>query len=353
MKVLTINKKNGLLVLEPESLEDLWYLTKVLEPGDLVTAKSFRRFKPPGSVQATSGEKKPVKIQVRLEKTEFAEEANKLRLTGPIIAGTPEEYCPHGEHHTLDVEPRQRIEVSKQINAFHESILAEARKHAKHAHAIVVVVDEEKALFAELQTRGIKFGPELRCHANKRSPQEFEEKRKQFFAEITSVLKEKLSRAVEPTIIVAGPGFTKDEFKKFVSVKEPSLAKSISWEHASSAEETGVYELLKKGVLDRVLGKQKLQEEFAALEKLKASLGRGDGLSAYGLDDVRSAVESGAAAQLLVSDELVRKNKEALELLESARRYGAQITIFNSEDDAGAEFKAFKIAALLRYKLGH
>ncbi|MEW5955173.1 MAG: mRNA surveillance protein pelota [Candidatus Micrarchaeota archaeon] len=351
MRVVKLDRREGLLVAEPESIEDLWYLTKILEAGDLVTGRSFRRFKPTGGIQATSGEKKLVKVQIRLENAEFAEQANKLRLTGPIVAGTPEEYCPHGEFHTLDVEPHQRVEVAKHLNAFHEAVLEEAKQRSVQARALVAVMDEEKALFAELQARGIKFGPRLHCHANKRDPQQFEEKRKQFFAEATEVLKQKIPAEGGLQAIVAGPGFTKDEFKKFLSTKEPKLAKSVSWEHANSAEETGVYELLKKGVLERILGEQKLQEEYAALEKLKASLGREDGLSAYGLDDVRSAVESGAAAQLLVLDELVRKNKEALRLLERARQYGTRVTIFNSDDDAGAEFKAFKIAALLRYRV--
>lgn len=351
MKVIKLDRKEGLLVAEPESLEDLWYLTKILEPGDLVTGRSFRRFKPTGGVQATSGEKKPVKVQIKLESAEFSEQANKLRITGAIVAGTPEEYCPHGEFHTLDVETRQRIEVRKRFNSFHESVLDEAKKRSKHARALVAVMDEEKALFAELQTRGIKFGPEIRCSANKRDPGAFEEKRKQFFAEVAAMFKQKSEDKADMQLIAAGPGFTKDEFKKFVSDREPALAKKLAWEHAGNAEESAVYELLKRGVLEKILGAQKLQEEYSALEKLKASIGREDGLTVYGLDDVRAAVTAGAASQVMVLDELVRKNAEARHILEEARKYGAETLIFNSEDDAGAEFKAFKIAATLRYRL--
>ncbi|HII39231.1 TPA: mRNA surveillance protein pelota [Candidatus Micrarchaeota archaeon] len=351
MKILKLDRKDDILVVEPQSIEDLWHLTKVIEKGDLVTGRSFRLFKVQDSLKAASGEKKAVNIQIRVESVEFAEQSNKLRLTGAIVAGTPEEFCPHGEFHTLDLEPMQRVEVAKKLNSFHESVLDEAKKHSRSTHAVVVVMDDEKALFAELRNTGIRFGPEIRCHASKRDPDSFTEKKKSFLAEATALLKQKDGE--DRQLVVAGPGFTKDEFKKFLSDREPNMAKKIAWEHCSNAERNGVHELLKKGILERILGAQKLQEEYAALERLKASLGRDDGLSVYGLDEVNAAVETGATAELLVLDELVRRNADARKVLEKAKQRGAKIVIFNSDDDAGSEFKAFKAAALLRYKLGY
>jgi len=62
-------------------------------------------------------------------------------------------------------------------------------------------------------------------------------------------------------------------------------------------------------------------------------------------------VEFNAVEKLLVLDELVRKNEEANSLVEKARQKGAELVIFDSQDDAGREFEAFKIAALLRFKI--
>ncbi|MGB9576881.1 MAG: mRNA surveillance protein pelota [Candidatus Micrarchaeia archaeon] len=347
MKIIRFDRKEGVIKVEPQSVEDLWYLAKIIGEGDFVEGRSFRRFKPEGATQASSGEKKPVRVEVRVEKTEFAEQANKLRVTGKIVAGEPEEYCPHGDYHTLEVEPRQTITVKKKFGAYEEALLDEAMKQSQHVKALIIAMDEEKAVSAQLRTTGIKFGAEYYCHANKRDPSSFEEKQKHFFSEIAAALKE---AGQDSHLVVAGPGFTKDAFKKYLTEKNPALAKKILWEHADSAERTAVYSLLKQGTLEKLLGEQKLQTEFAALEKLKASIGRGDGLSVYGLSETREAAASGAVAELLVLDELVRKNEEAREVMELARKNGAKILVFNSEDDAGAEFKAFKIAALLRYK---
>ena len=88
-----------------------------------------------------------------------------------------------------------------------------------------------------------------------------------------------------------------------------------------------------------------------ALEKLKESVSRDDGLSLYGRDEVRRAVGAKAVSLLMISDELLRKDKPLNSTVEEAERNGARVLIFNSQDEAGSEFAAFKIAALLRFKL--
>jgi len=50
-------------------------------------------------------------------------------------------------------------------------------------------------------------------------------------------------------------------------------------------------------------------------------------------------------------DKLVRKDAKANALVEKAREKGSELVIFDSNDNAGKEFEAFKIAALLRFKI--
>ena len=79
-------KKDG-IEIECERIEDLVALKKVLEPGSVVEGSSFRRFKP---FEGESGERKEVRVQIRVEEVEFAQAANKVRLGGEILWGTPE-----------------------------------------------------------------------------------------------------------------------------------------------------------------------------------------------------------------------------------------------------------------------
>ena len=116
---------------------------------------------------------------------------------------------------------------------------------------------------------------------------------------------------------MCGPGFTKDEFKKFVTQKHPEALKQISFEHTSNAEKSGVYELLKNGLVERLIGEQKLEEEFKALEEFKKRIARG-GLACYGITEVKKAVGTGAVSDVLVLDELLRINKEVQQTIVQA-----------------------------------
>lgn len=340
-----IDEKHGELKLEPHSLEDLWHLTKLIEPGDVVAGHSERRFKTRDLTRPESGEKKKVFIELRVENVEFAEAVNKLRITGKILSGTPEEFVQTGEHHTIDVELGESILLKKELSVYHQKILQEALKKSKAQETTIIVIDDEKALVSELTSNaGVRFLYEIRNEANKRDPKTFDELKKKFFSEVLKTV-----QAGKENIVIAGPGFTKDDFKKYVTQKTPDLLKKISFESTSSAERSGVLELLKKGVLQKILGKQKLSEEFQLLEEFKKRIARGE-LACYGENDVEKAILAGSVEKILVADELLRKSRKTQELVVQAEKLGATTVVFNSDDDAGKEFKHFALAALLRFK---
>ncbi|MDP2718200.1 MAG: mRNA surveillance protein Pelota, partial [Candidatus Micrarchaeota archaeon] len=150
--------------------------------------------------------------------------------------------------------------------------------------------------------------------------------------------------------VVAGPGFSKENFQKYLVEKHPALLKTTSFEYVSTAEKSGVYELLKRGLVEKALGEQRLAQEFALLEKFKESVGRDDHKSAYGPKDVAEAVNAGAAEHLMVSDTLV-KEPDISHMMESARKTGAELHVFDSETETGQELRHYGVVALLRYPM--
>ncbi len=346
---VSFNRREGFLKAFPQSVEDLWYLSKIISPKSTVEGHGLRRFKSgkgEEGMRPDSGEKKHVQLELMVEQVEFAESANKLRITGKILSGTPAEFVQAGEHHTLDVEPRGQIVVKKVFSAFDAELIDEARKKARHVQAVIVAIDDRHATISTLRTSGLSVLFEATNQASKREPKMFEEQKKGFYNEIATQL-ELLSADF---FVVAGPGFAPQEFKKYLDGKFPALSKKTRVEHASTSERSAATELLKRGVLEAFLGEQKLQEEFGAFEELKASLGKEDGLSCYGLREVRDAVDAGAVSKLMLSDDVLRTKPEADGILSKAKSLGAKIIVFNSDDDAGREFAAFKIAAMLRYR---
>ena len=333
------------LKAETETLEDLWLLSRLVEKGDLIEARSFRRFKSELS-REDSGEKKAVTVKLETESIEFSESANKLRITGKIVSAFPPEYAPTGHFHTVDIELHSVFTLFKKFLKYHMKLLDDAKKHSRKQKLLIVAMDDSNALLASLRERGVKFLFEIGSHASKRDMKSFDSEKEKFFSEMLSAIVE-----ISPQkIIVAGPGFEKENFRKYVSEKNRELSEKIVLESAGSAERSAIYELLKKGIIGKAGKAHKSEEEFGVLERLKRSVAKEDGLSCYGLDEVKSALENRSVSEFLILDSLLRTDKTLNSLLESAEQQGAKILIFDSESDSGKEFESFRIAAILRYK---
>lgn len=346
MKIIGKNEEDGWLKVSPDSVEDLWHLERVLEKGDFAASRSFRRFK---TEDGESGEKKLVFIQVEAEKIEFSKHANRLRITGKIVGGGPAEFIQLGSYHTVDVEPGTVLEIKKPTGWKKHQLerLRKAVKDTRKPKLGVVVMDEEQATFAKIMDYGVDFLYTVRCTGSKRG-EKYEEARKSYFGEIAKGL-----GAFEVNkLVVAGPGFAKDNLKKFLGEKNPELLKHISFDSCSSAEESGVYELLKRGALAKAIGEARIEREFEYMERFLSEVSRDTGLATYGLAEVKKAIDYGAVDKLFVLDELLRSNKEVEKLVENAERYKCEAHIFSAENQAGKQLEGFGgLAALLRFKV--
>jgi protein pelota len=341
------DKESGTVKLVPETLEDLWHVERVIAPGDLVAAKSFRRVK---LAEGESGDKREIFVQVAAEKIEFAENANRVRVTGKIVAGGPEEYVQLGSYHTIDVEPMSSVEIKKpegwmrhELDRLREAQAARGKKGA----LAIVAMDERQATFATVRGYGVSFDFAIENRASKRDA-DYSQRQLQYYGDIAKALEG--SKAEK--IIVAGPGFAKDNLKKFIRDRNGRLLEKLAFETVSTSEQSGVFELLKRGVVDKVAGEERVAREAALMEQVMAEIARESGLAAYGVPEVRNALSFGAVAQLLVLDSLVRRDEEATRLMGEAEKANAEIRVFGSETPGGKQLAGLGgVAALLRFRL--
>ena len=202
MKIIKQDRKEGLIKLVPENLEDLWHLERILSVGDRVEAVSFRTFKASETAQA---EKKKINVTLLLEKIEFARHANRLRLMGKILSGTPEEFVQVGFYHTIDAEPDFAISIFKDWKEHHLSRLKQAIAETKRPKVHVLVLDEREALLASLRGFGVNVEWELERTGSKRDESKRQaEAHQTFYGELLARL-QRLEGGHK--IILAGPGF--------------------------------------------------------------------------------------------------------------------------------------------------
>ncbi len=329
----------GEIRLFPESLDDLWHLEHLITPGNLVFATTLRTVDTAtDKLRPEKAEKRPVRLGIRVERVEFHPYANRLRVGGVIESGVDV-----SSYHTLNVEPGYEISVVRHWRGIDLERVERAVGASLHNVVHVLTIEEgEGELFRIRQ-----YGPErvVTITAGSGKGAEIDGKAA-FFSDALATL-----RDVTGPVVVAGPGFVKDDFVRFLKAKNPDLGERVVTVETRRIGRGAVQEVIGQGVLERLVGDLQLAREVTRMDEVLKRIGTG-GAVAYGKAEVRKAIDYGAAEEVLVSDALIRDPGIA-RLLEEAERINARVVVFSSEFEPGNRLNALGgIAALLRYPLG-
>lgn len=344
MKIINYNQISKIIKLVPESYDDLYLLAIILNQNDKVGAHTYRRFK---SSDTDTGEQKEVFIKIELEKAEIDKSAWRLRLTGKILEGRPLEFVRLNTYHTLNISTSDLIEVEKlEWKDYILKRLKQAVADAKKSKLAIIAFDDEKATLAYIRGYGIDIITEIYSKLSKKlSEKEFEKLKILYFEALS-----KLIQGLDVTIVVlAGPGFTKDDFKKYIEKNSIKIEKKLFFESCSDSERSGIREVLQSETISKIFENEHVKKEFEYLNIFLSSLRVGNSIS--GIEKVSEALSSYSIGVILVNDSVIWNN-EIKELLDKADKQGTTIEIFNSEDEAGKQLHSFKdIVGLSKYLL--
>lgn len=326
--------KHGIGWLKPETADDLWLLSSIITPGSLVTARTLRTIEVRREEKKVKVGRRPVTLTIKVEKAELNQT---LRLGGKITEAPPE--IPH-EWHTIEVKPGTQLKVIREWKGWE---LDKIRAAARAAIPVLVCILDEREADLWLIKERTKHLAHIRAVGV--GKEELRSRKPEFYGEIIAALK----RAPEAKhIIIAGPGFEKENILKFIKEREKELAKKITIDSVSHTGLPGLHELIKRKTLERVLKESRLTEEVAAVDKFFEQLAKG-GAVAYGPEQVKAAAQAGAVEILLVSDTKVRQFEPLMETVEKMK---GSVKIISSQHAAGEKLLGIGgIAAILRYKV--
>jgi len=352
MRIVHQDTKRGVIELIPETLDDLWHLSHIIEPGDLISSKTTRRIQDSTGERLRSdrGIKKTFFMSIRVENISFHKYTGKLRATGVIEKG-PEDLVPLGSHHTLDIKLKNSIKIVKEKwSRWAIKRLKNAVNSSKKPSAIIVAIEDDVADLGIIKQYGIDYyGPIIGGISGKRIIQKDRGKNiSNFYNEVAKTL-----QGFEDIqgIVIAGPGFTKGEFYDFLSEKYPEIAKISAVESTGTGGRVGIQEVLKKGTIEQMAAEGRIAEEIRLMGKVLAEIGKSSNLVAYGKKEVEEAAHAGAAQNLLVLDKLVRE-EDIEKIMDVTENMGGKVMVVSSEHDGGKQLGALGgIAALLRYGL--
>lgn len=324
------------LILKLETLEDLWTAERIIFQNDIVKSKTMRKFK---SGESDKGEMKEVVVIIRVEKTELDKTAERLRIIGRILEGRPLEYIKKGSYHTINAGLGDIIEISKdEWHSYIIDVVKNAVSTSKKPKLGIIAIDDEKALPALLLGYGIGFRNELYSNLSKRmSQKDYREQETKYFDTIIKTV----GNMGVGTVVVAGPGFTKDNLKAYIenSGIMKKLDKKLIYAKTSNAERSGVYELVKSESVSKILESERIRQEFILMEEFLRGLS--SKRSRYGVKDVEEAVSSYEASVVLVNDNVLNSS-EIQKLLNKVEQSKLNVEVFNGDDEAGMQLHSFK-----------
>jgi len=358
MKILGSDFKKGFCKLKVDSFDDLWVLSQVIDPKDLVRTRTFRKIKLGKEGDRKSNVvKKPVTLTIEVEKVEFHKYSNSLRVSGWIREG-PED-IPSGSHHTFDVEEGSTITINKEKwLGFQIEKLKEAASD-KASKVLICVMDRDEACFALMKKYGYEYLSEINGKVQKKGRDGVSFKENEFYGEIVKILREYVDRYSIEFVVVASPAFWKDDLMKFLKSKDSGLAAKITLATCNAFGRNAINEVLKRQEVRSVLRQDRVVKETALVEELMTEVSK-NGLAAYGLNQVKSAAEAGAVKTLLVTDKLIHELREKGEysnlddIMKLVDQTNGKIFIISYEHDAGKRLHGLSgIGGILRYKLDY
>lgn len=357
MKILSIDKKHEEITVKLETLNDLWTIYNIISEGDEVTARTRRRVI---LKEGSKGERKMMRLKLKVEAVSFHEFSNRLRIKGKILEG-PEDFINYGSYHTFNIEVLQKITIVKKKWSNHEiKRLKESSKFETNFIILFIAIETGLATIAIITNFSHKRIATIKKHIpGKRYQQSYRNKAlDEFYQSIEKVLKENLQSYDINLILICGPGNTKDYFASHLkNTLDSRYSSKIETIQGSSGTESAIIEALKSKKLARLQKNVKILYETEMIENILTQFALDADLIVIGIEEVSNASERGAIKQLLIADIMIRgstkeKKMKIEEIITNVEDSGGEVHIMSTENLTGERLVDLgSIVGILRYKL--
>ncbi|PYB67946.1 mRNA surveillance protein pelota [Thermoplasma sp. Kam2015] len=337
MRILEEDLKDSTIRVRIESLDDLWYIRNILSEGDVVSAITFRRVEESADVQRSrERERIPITIKLKVEKIEFQDFDNRLRVLGTVIEG-PEDT--KGKHQSITITTDSEIAITKEWDQQHMDLLKEATDEKYVTVYTAVAMDEDEAQVFIIHPYGIQqIGTVFSGRSGKYAESAYSESA--YFDEIINAIKNYRNR-----IIVLGPGFARDRFARYCNEKGIRVIGSFPSNRTDSGS---VYEFITSADGKRIMSEERISRDKEIVDEFLRAVKKD--MAVYGRELTKNALEAGALSDIIMTDEIFR-TEEGRAILSTAESLGTKIHIVSVSNDPGQMIKKFGgVAGLLRFK---
>ncbi|XP_051928051.1 protein pelota homolog isoform X2 [Hippocampus zosterae] len=302
-----------------------------------------------------------------VETIDFDTQACQLRVKGTNIEEN--QYVKMGAYHTIELELNRKFTLAKK--SWDSVVLAridEACDPTQKADVAAVVMQEGLAnlvLVTPAMTL-LRAKVELTIPRKRRgSCTQHEKALERFYDAVMQAILRHVNFDVVKCILVASPGFVKDQFMTYLYKEAVRHDNKVLLEnrpkfmmvHSSSGHKYSLKEILSDPTVTNRLSDTKAAGEVKALEDFYKMLQHEPNRAFYGLAHVEQAADALAVDTLLVSDKLFRHQDvptraRYVHLVDKVRDSGGIVRIFSSLHVSGEQLTQLSgVAAILRFPI--
>jgi len=370
MKLLWKNfEKNGKgqVGLIPEEPEDMWHAYNLVANRDLLKSTTIRKVQTESATGSTSSNKIRTTLTIQVEATDFDIQACVLRVKGRNVEEN--QYVKMGQYHTIDLELNRKFVLTKlEWDIVSIERIELACDAAKQADLGAIVMQEGIAhVCLVLSTMTIvRAKIEVNIPRKRRGNCTQHDKGLfKFYDQVIQAALRHFNFEVLKCILVASPGFVKDQFSEYMFNQAVKLEQKVLIEnkskflmvHASSGFKHSLKEVLAEPAVLAKLSDTKAAGEVKTLDAFYSMLQSEPDRAFYGIGYVERANEMAAIETLMVTDELFRSQdlatrKRYVNLVEGVRDNNGEVKIFSSLHVSGEQLGQLSgVAAILRFPL--
>lgn len=357
----------GRVALIPEDAEDIWHTYNLIHPGDAIRASTIRKVQTESATGSSSSNRVRTTLTIQAEDMDFDTHAAVLRIKGRNIEEN--QYVKMGAYHTLDIEANRKFMLQKN---YWDTISIERVEMAcdptQHADLAAVVMQEGIAhvcLVTSCMTIVRAKIDQPIPRKRKGHTSQHEKGLQRFFETVMQAVLRHVRLDVVKCVLVASPGFVKDQFADFMwqtafKTDNKQLLENkgkFLLVHASSGFKHSLKEVLQDPAVTSRLSDTKAAGEVKALEQFYRTLQDDPAKAYYGYRHVLRAHEAQAIETLLCSDKLFRslelsERKKYVALVDGVKDANGDVKIFSSLHISGEQLEQLTgVAAILRYPM--
>ena len=377
MKIIKryLKGRSGTIQLKPNNEEDIWYLYKILQKGDIVKMRVFRKIKvnSGGEYGVNKVKRRSITLTLKVLDIDFQSDDKGTSLTAKTINIKENKVVMIGQIQTVEIQMFQKISICKEFwTRDNFDMLDEAADEAKGIDSMIILYDDGHAGFYFLKRNFTKFYGKIQKSLPKKKKNMmdiYKNNIAKFDQRIWRYIYDTFDTEEIKVIVLAGPGNAKDRFLnrlKQIDTHEKDLTyrkkiqdsiKKYVKVATSTIHASAINEILKDPKAQKILKDTKAIKEAQKLKEFFKTLENNSNKACYGEKEVNYALQKGAIKTLLITDGLLKSNNFTIrgkfeKLVKKCERQGGEIFLFHEDHISGQKLKEITgIAGILNYEI--